>query len=244
LKGTKLTDGEKAGVKALCKSLQSILKNDLESIILYGSGAREDYRPKRSDINLLIIAKKINVPVIKSVLEPTQKGRQFGIAPLLMTESDILTSTDAFPVKFISIKESYRVLAGKDVLKDLTINKEHIRLRCEQEIKNLLMRMRRYYLLNQGQGLSWYMAQCIGGFLENLRMITSLSENEIPERDKIIEIASKKFKIDAKTLQKIQTLRNQDSPLAREEEEKLFSDFMEIVTKIAQIADDLERREH
>jgi hypothetical protein len=147
-------------------------------------------------------------------------------------------------VKFLSIKESYNVLLGKDVMADLSINRDHIRLRSEQEIKNLLMRMRRFYLANNGHGLTGYMVQCYGGFLENLRMVASLSEDEMPSRDSVIDVASQKFGINSKTLQKVASLRGRDSPLPRDEEEKLFGEFLTIVGKVAEVADELEKQEH
>ena len=40
------------------------------------------------------------------------------------------------------------LLCGQDVMKDLTIKRDHLRLRYEQEIKNLMLRLRSSYLMN------------------------------------------------------------------------------------------------
>jgi len=240
IRGTKLTEEEKTGVTEFVKSLSDILKSDLESIVLYGSGARQDYRPGKSDINLLVVVKRIDFHILKSVYEPVQKGRRFGIAPFILTQNDLQTSTDAFPVKFMSIKESSNVLWGSDALIDLKIDQEHIRLRCEQELKNLLLRMRRNYLIGGGRGLADFMVQSVGGFLENLRFILYLSEGSMPPREKVVGQAVKKYGLDADALKKVLSLRNREEPPPREETEKLYGQFMSIVEKVSDVADKLE----
>ena len=46
------------------------------------------------------------------------------------------------------MQQDYILLCGQDVMKDLTIKRDHLRLRCEQEIKNLMLRLRSSYLMN------------------------------------------------------------------------------------------------
>ena len=147
LSNTPLGDEEQAALRAFCEALQDALDDNLRSVTLYGSAARDDFLPRKSDINLLVVLERIDVAILKGILDPVAIGRRWGIAPFLITEKNLRASTDVFPVKFLSMQESYRVLLGIDILGGLTIRREHLRLRCEQEFKNILLRLRRHYLL-------------------------------------------------------------------------------------------------
>ena len=170
LSETKLNNKEQSALKTFCSALTQTQNLGTLSIILYGSAAREDYRPGKSDINVLIVVDHINVAALKTTLKPVSNGRRHRIAPLFMTGENLRSSADVFPVKFAAMRDAYQVLHGDDVLEDLEISREHLRLRCEQEIKNLLLRLRRHFIMGGGRKLREMMSAVIVGFLENLRV--------------------------------------------------------------------------
>jgi len=239
LSRTKLGADEKASVEAFCEALRNTSNVNLQSITLYGSAAREDYRPGKSDINLLVVLEQIDVTILKNVLDPVARGRRYGIAPFFITERNLRSSADVFPVKFLSMQESYHVLCGRDFLKDLKIGREHLRLRCEQEIKNLLLRLRRQYIMGGGQRLTEIMSRMIVGFLETLRAVLSLTQESLPSREEVIDTAAKAFGFDAEVLKNVRAQHDLDVSLSRDEAEQLYDKFMAIVDKIAQITDQM-----
>jgi predicted nucleotidyltransferase len=242
LSETELGAEDKTAVEAFCEELRKASNISIRSITLYGSAARKDYRPGSSDINLLIVVERIDVSILKSVLDPVTRGRRYGIAPFFITEANLRSSADVFPVKFLVMKEAYKLLWGHDVLEDLEISREHIRLRCEQEIKNILLRMRRQYLIGGGRGrsLTNMMSRVIGVFLETLRVVLSLQQENPPSREEVVKAAAETFDIDAETLRNIRALRDRDISLSRAEAEQLFDKFMAIVDKVAQITDKMD----
>lgn len=235
LSETKLGDDEKAAIAAFCEALYDTPNVSIRSVSLYGSAARKDYRPGKSDINLLVVVEGIDVAILKSVLDPVARGRRYGITPFFITEVNLRSSADVFPIKFLAMRESYRVLLGRDVLADLDISREHLRLRCEQEVKNLLLRLRRHYIMRGGQGLTEMMSQMIVGFLETLRVVLSLTQEGLPSREEVVDVAAKTFEIDAEILRSVRGLRDRDVSLSREEAEQLYDKFMAIVDRVAQI---------
>jgi len=240
LSGTELSDKEKAPVTAFCEALHNVPDLGVESIILYGSAARDDYRPDKSDINLLIVLECIDVPILRRVLDPVARGRRHSIAPFFITEANLRSSADVFPVKFLAMQESYRVLLGSDVLGDLEIAREHIRLRCEQEIKNVLLRLRRHYIMGGGQGLTQMMSRMVGGFLEALRVVVSLAEKKLPAREEVINVAAERFEFDTEILRNVSDLRNRATSLPHSDAEELYDKFMAVVDKVAQIVDQVD----
>ncbi len=239
LSGTKLSDKKKASIATFCKALDDVPDLGVKSITLYGSAARDDYRPGKSDINLLVVLERIDLPILKSVLDPVARGRRHGIAPFFITEADLRSSADVFPVTFLAMQESYRVLLGSDVLGEMKIAREHIRLRCEQEIKNVLLRLRRYYVMGGGRKLTQMMSSMIVGFLETLRVVVSLTQKNLPSREEVVNVAAKMFEFDAEILRNVSDLRDRGTSLPRKEAEQLYDKFMATVNRVAQITDQM-----
>ena len=66
LSKTKLSDKRKTSVQSFCDALGKIPNLGIISITLYGSAARDDYRPGKSNINLLIVLERIDLSILKS----------------------------------------------------------------------------------------------------------------------------------------------------------------------------------
>ncbi len=67
---------------------QQIFGADLISIILYGSGAGEDYIPGKSDLNFLITLTDQGIERLDRALETVARWRKRNVAiPLFMTRS-------------------------------------------------------------------------------------------------------------------------------------------------------------
>ena len=81
---------------------------------------------------------------ISEALISTKRARQIQL--LTLTTSDLNTSTDVFPIKFLDMQQDYEVLSGDDVVKGLEVGRDNLRFRCEQEIKNLMLRLRAMYM--------------------------------------------------------------------------------------------------
>ncbi len=130
---------------------KNIFGSDLISIILYGSGARGEYVPKKSDINFLIILTDSGIDGLSKAFNTISKWHKKKVGtPLFLTKSYIFYSLDVFPVEFLNLKSFYVVIYGEDVLKDLVIDKQLLRLQCEREIKGKLLQLRHHFLETGG----------------------------------------------------------------------------------------------
>ncbi len=115
----------------------------LASVVLYGSAVRDDYVPGRSDLNFLVLAEQMG-PGELALLRPfAKRWRQARIAwPVFMRPAMVATALDSYPLEFLTMKASYRVLAGSDPLADLTFRREDVRLECERELRGKLLLLR------------------------------------------------------------------------------------------------------
>jgi len=144
-------DGVKPELKSIIlpylTRLLEIHKENIVSIVLYGSATGKYFMPKTSDINLAVIFKVLEFRQLKDSLKLINSGASKRItAPLLLSLSHIESSKDTFPVEFIEIKENNILLYGKDVFSGLNIDEANVMLFCKREIEGKIIRLRQAYL--------------------------------------------------------------------------------------------------
>jgi predicted nucleotidyltransferase len=116
------------------------------SAILYGSAARGDYVPGRSDINLMLVIDQLSPQVLRSL------GRGFAAwrkatrePPLVLSRAEWNRASDAFPIEITDMRTSYQVLRGADPLQGTTLDPGDLRKALEREFRGKLLRLRQGY---------------------------------------------------------------------------------------------------
>ena len=184
---------------ALTEDYKKLYQNDLISIILYGSGAGQDYKPGKSDLNFLIVLSENAVDQLDRALDTVARWRKKNVAiPLIMTRSYIDTSLDAFPLEFLTMKNSYRVVYGDDVLGEISFDMNHVRLQCEREIKGKLLLLREGFMGTQGKQkrIQELIAASITAFTAIFHGLLYMKGTEIPTtKREIIEKCSENIPI-------------------------------------------------
>lgn len=238
--GTGLGQEEEKGIKDFAEDLLRTPGLRVKSLILYGSAASGAYRAGRSDINILAVVDTLTVEILRSVLDPVTKGRRYGMAPFFLTADDIRSSAEVFPLKYLAMKQHYRVLYGEDLLRALVVGREHVLLRIRQRVTNMLLKMRRYYLVNHGQRLTVMMAHQIRRFLETLAFLLSLREIRAERHDAVIEEGAKTFGLDGSALRELSALVSQEEALPGEEAHRLYGLFLEALEKVSGVLDGMD----
>jgi len=236
-----LPDAKKAGVEELCVALQAALGDKLVSVAVYGSPAREAVGPSDpAFLPLLIVLEQAGVEQLASVAGALSHAREkFGVAPFILSRQDLESSTDIFPIKFLDMQLHHILLAGTDVLSGLTISVDHLRLRCEQEIKNLLIRLRNQYIRSQGSAMELrpVIRNAVESFFRTLASILSLKTELVPTGiSEIAEIAAAELAVDQATLEKL----IDSNQLADSEVLPLFTELLEVVELIARLVDQMD----
>jgi predicted nucleotidyltransferase len=115
----------------------------LLSVVLYGSAATGEHKEHFSDLNVLCVLTRITPEELASDGPIFEWWRAQGNpSPLLLSETELRTSTDCFPIEFEDMKERRRVLFGKDLIQDLVIEKTFYRAQVEMELRSKLLRLR------------------------------------------------------------------------------------------------------
>jgi hypothetical protein len=137
-----------AKLTELVSRLKEAAGKNLESVILYGSAARGEFRPGASDLNVLCTLVQIDVNemlrLAPAVRWWTQEMKE--PAPLFFLTEELQRSTDVFAIESLDVKRSHRVLFGIDVVADLHIPMNLHRVEVEHELRLLLLRLRQHLL--------------------------------------------------------------------------------------------------
>src|SRR5580704_14585608 len=129
-------------LQALVDRLRKAHQDRLVSVILYGSAASGDHHGEFSDLNVLCVLTRIT-PAELAASEPIFKWWHDGNpTPLLLSEEEVRTSTDCFPIEFHDMQERRRVLFGKDLIQNLVVEKAFYRAQVEMELRTKLLRLR------------------------------------------------------------------------------------------------------
>jgi hypothetical protein len=138
-------------LEVLVERLRASLGDNLGSVTVVGSSLTEDFQPRTSDINTVVVVEKQNIAglnAIASLAKPMRKRRLS--APLLMTPFYIERSRDVFGVEFLDFQLTHATVVGEDPFASLHIDKRDVRLQCERELKAMLIRLRQGYIAAVG----------------------------------------------------------------------------------------------
>lgn len=127
----------------LVNRLTGTFGDRLVSVILYGSAAGGNHHGKYSDLNVFCVLTRITPQELSDSEAIFHWWRELGNpAPLLMTEEETRRATDSFPIEFQDMKERRKVLHGKDIIEQLTIDRSFYRAQLEHDLRVKLLRLR------------------------------------------------------------------------------------------------------
>jgi hypothetical protein len=160
-------------LEELIKKLREAAGANLESVILYGSASRGDYRETYSDLNVLCTMSSLGVkelarvaPVVKWWC--TEKKEP---APLFFSPEELQHSSDIFPIELLDMQESHRVLYGSDVVAGISVPMNLHRVQVERDLRIILLKLRQHFLhqAKNRKELAAVFAKSVSGMLTLLR---------------------------------------------------------------------------
>lgn len=229
------------GLKRFCEQLQKLLGDQLVSIVLYGGLAEEASLSESCDVHVMVVLKEVTVELLDRIAMPVQRGRrEFRLVVLLLSEDDIHRSTDVFPVKFLHMQRNHHMLYGKQLLSKLQIRRDHLQLRCEQEIKNLMIRLHESYLQRApfSEQVESTLKHAYSSFARSLAVLIELKTGNVPaSMDAAIE-AAEGLGLNSEPLRKTLALRRGEFLPGRDELKQLYDSFMQTVRQAAKMVDE------
>lgn len=229
-------------LRSLAEAVNTKLAGTVVSVVLFGDAVNPDrFDAETSPANVMVVVEAIDLSVLEKLAAELREYRG-RIVPLILTRGELSRSTDVFPIKFLDMQRRHCLLAGEDLLPGLTISNDHLRLRCEQEIKNLGLRLRRFFI-DRGdvpERLRFIVGNAVGAFLQAGEMFLILKNGSAPETlDEVVMQLAKELGVEPAKLQRaLDVKRSNDVP--EEELTPVFADFMAVVRQAAKTVDQFE----
>ena len=233
-----------AALDELGSSLRTEAGDNLLGLILYGGLVRGRYNPQTSDINVVVLLRDASADAMAKIARPLHAAwRAKRVEPLIIAPTELPRLALAFPTKVLDIQRRHIALLGDDPFDGIEVSRDLIRLRVEQELRNLVLRMRRRFIAihDDPAALAAAVDDAAATLAVNLRALLFLREIVSDERQPalaIYERAAQTFGLDADALDAMKRLhRSPDDAMVSTE---LFGRLLSTIAKAADIATSME----
>lgn len=223
---------------------KKIFGDDLISIILYGSGAGDDYISGKSDLNFLIVLSEDGINNLEPAIDVVSRWRKKKVAtPLFMTKSYINSSLDSYPIEFLNMKRSYITVFGEDVLKELSFEPDLLRLQCERELKGKILHLREGFLETEGKEkrVRDLIKISLTAFVSIFKALLYLKGAEMPQgRREVIKSVAGEFGVNAEVFLRCADVKEDKEKFSLSEIQGIFKSYLMEVRRLSEIVDKLE----
>ena len=140
------------------------------SAVLYGSAARSDFLPGRSDLNLMLVAERLDPGLLRAIGPAMGQWERERLGPpQLITRAEWECASDVFPIEITDIRAGYQVLRGEDPIVGQQVRAVDLRRALEGELRGKLLRLRADYALYAGR--PDLLAAVVGASVGSLRVL-------------------------------------------------------------------------
>lgn len=216
---------------------------ELHSVHIVGSAVIPDYNEKLSDVNSVVVLQDMDLKFLE-FLAPL--GRKYGkkriAAPLVMTLKYIRDSLDAFPVEFHDFKLIHKTVYGEDIFARIEINRTHLRLQCEREIKTKQIGLRQGYISSLGkkENLKTVLIRSFTGSMALFRAVILLLGKQPPVmRAEVISVFQANCGIGTDIFRDLLALKNKGIRPSEPELLAMFERYYKALEAIRKIIDEL-----
>jgi predicted nucleotidyltransferase len=191
--------------------VQKLFGDALEAVILYGSAAGGEYLPGKSNINLLIILARQDTELLKryAVLHKRWQKEQI-VVPLFLTQAELRSSLDLFPLEYLEVQERHVLLAGRDPFPELRIGLKNLRLQCEQGLRGNLLRLRQRFVEGGAstEAITILLPLSLTALLPCLRGLLRAKECPVERSaEGVLQAVEKEFGVDTAAFQDVLNLK-------------------------------------
>jgi predicted nucleotidyltransferase len=232
-------------VQQLVEKLQKAYGDRLVSVVLYGSAAGGDHDTRFSDYNVLCVLSRITPRELADSEAIFRWWRELGSpAPLLLTELEVETSTDCFAIEFSDIQRQHQLLAGKDVISTLVVERTFYRAQVEHDLRAKLLRLRQKAsgMLSDAALLRRLLLDSVSTFCVLFRHALILDGAGGPAaKREVIARASEHFGFDPLPFDKLLAIREQQLKAREVEPVALLGAYLEAINVVIAAVDRLEK---
>lgn len=238
-----LPPATRSALEQYVTTLRELFGQNLVSIALYGSAARDDYVPGVSNLNVLVVLQDAHIKQVKQAASVSRQMRdKHAIEPRFMSLEMIQDASDVLPIAFLDMQEHYILLHGQDMLKDVTIQRRNLRAQCEYQLRFALLRMRHLYLFSSHDQIRMtrQLTDSFTKFLHLLKSLFRLQGQEPPTRsEQVITRSAEQFGLDGQVMSQLLNLKLKRRRFSREQVGALYEGYLDLLEDASAVVDKL-----
>lgn len=226
--------------------LRATHKENLASVVLYGSAAVGDAMAERFGLNVLVVLHGIAPEDLRLAQAPAREWRRLEQPlPVYFTLSELSHAADVFPIEFNQMARTRKILFGRDPFEFVELSNENLRHQTEYELRGKFIQLRRSYIpaSNSAEKLAALMSESLGSFSALFRPVLLLHGAEPPvTKQEAVRATVRLLGLDGETFEKIFTLREagaSEFALTEEQMNRLFASYMQQLERVIEVVDSL-----
>jgi hypothetical protein len=227
----------------LVRQLAALYGDDLVAVVLYGSAAAGQHIPKRSDTNVLVLVKELDLARLQSESAIARAWAAAGNpAPLTLTIDEWRGSADVFPMEYADILDRHRVLHGTPPFDGIRVQREHLRLQVEHQALGKLLQLRQGVLAagTDAGRLLELLASSLSTFMTIFRAVLRLAGERPPAEyaDLTAEVA-RRVGLDADPFLRVIRHARGEARISRSDVSAVLGGYLEGVRRLVHYVDRL-----
>lgn len=226
------------------EDLRATHKENLASVVLYGSAVLGDEMAGQSGLNLLVALHSITPEDLRQAQAPTREWQRLNQPlPVYFTLGELSDAADVFPIEFHQMARTRKVLYGADPFEFVVLRDANLRHQTEYELRGKLLQLRRSYISasTSAEKLSALMAESLGTFAALFRPVLMLHGKEPPvTKQEAVRVTVQMLGLDPEPFERIFELRearSDESFLTDKQANELFAAYMLQLERVIEAVD-------
>lgn len=228
------------------QQMVDLFAEELCSVILYGSAAGPHFLPGISDVNVLIVLRKITPNRLQQAADRLKRFRKERLQPLFVEHTHLTLLAESYPIELVEMKEQHRVLTGEDVLQGVHVLRERLPLQLISELLGKSLRLRALYVDSgrDARRMEDVLSRATNSFGVLMRTLLRLSEQGLMPPTEYLEILTQveeRLGLNLPGLRDIYQVKLGARRLLREELSHLFEQILQEADILTRCATELPR---
>lgn len=237
------TEDPRARAERFAGEMRTVYGADVESVVLYGSAARGEYRPGASDLNLLVLLREVSPAALRRASAAARAWVAEGNPPpLMMSMDEWRGSADVWAIELADIRDAHIPVWGPDPFQGIDIRLEDLRMQCERELKGKQIQLRERYLLFAGEPaeLGELLTRSFSTFLVLFRTVLRLGGDGGPrDAESVLRRLGERVGFDPAPLLEVHRARAAGEKLAPAADATVVTGYLDAVSRVVAYVDHL-----
>ena len=227
--------------------LRTAHADNLSSVTLYGSSAREDAKAA-AKYDVLIVLRRLQFDDLRRAGQPIRDWTRSGQPmPVYFSQDELQRAADVFPVEFLQMEQARKVLFGSDPFEFVEISNANLRHQTEYELRTKCLQLRRLYFSSAAspEQLTRLMTESLSSFAALFRAVLILhgAPPPVSKRD-AIQTTSQVLGLNISPFDQIfELIEKKRNQLTKTDVENLFGSYLAEIQRVIDAVDQIDRNQ-